>query len=225
MSRVTDHQPFLKVELTGNETMQELRQRGLPESTAHAARKRGYYCPGYAKRDYPQKAGMGGFAELYDARGLIINTIKREVHRHHTMLDPETFRDWTQDLLLECWKRRHATHIHGSFVPYYLVMIRGLVRQWLRRHLNLAELHVCLAEDDWRSGGVAEEQTPYTPLMGRRLHGRALRRNASAMQRARYVAESIALRQDEGMSWDWSIYGLQDNPTQRQRVLEVLEDL
>ena len=56
--------------LTGTETIQELRQRGLPESTAHAARKRGYYCPGYNQRCYPQHDGAGGFAQPGDARAL-----------------------------------------------------------------------------------------------------------------------------------------------------------
>ena len=41
------------ISLTGTETLEELRQRGLPDSTAHAARTRGYYCPQYTRRRYP----------------------------------------------------------------------------------------------------------------------------------------------------------------------------
>lgn len=62
-------------------------------------------------------------------------------------------------------------------------------------------------------------------IMGRRLHTRALRHTTTTMQRARYVAESIALRHDEGRAWTWTEYGLENNPAQRQRVLEVLEGL
>ena len=120
------------VYLTGNETLQELRQRGLPESTAHAARTRGDYCPQYNRRVYPQHEGLGGFADLYDPQGFVINQLAQALRKAAAHLDPETFRDWTQDLLLECWKRRHAPHV-TRFVPYYQVMLRGLVRQWLQR--------------------------------------------------------------------------------------------
>ena len=39
--------------LTGTETIAELRAMGMSEATAHVARKRGYYCPGYNQRSYP----------------------------------------------------------------------------------------------------------------------------------------------------------------------------
>ena len=120
------------ISLTGTETLEELRQRGLPDSTAHAARKRGYYCPQYNRRRYPQHEGLGGFADLYDPQGFVVNQLAQALRKAGAHLDPETFRDWTQELLLECWKRRHAPHV-TRFVPYYQVMIRGLVRQWLTR--------------------------------------------------------------------------------------------
>jgi hypothetical protein len=120
------------IALTGSETIPELRAMGMSEATAHVARKRGYYCPGYNQREYPQLDGPGGFAELYDPRGFVINLLAQTIRRAGAHLDPETFHDWIQELLLECWKRRHAPHI-VKFVPYYQVMIRGLVRQWLRR--------------------------------------------------------------------------------------------
>jgi len=120
------------VPLTGTETIPELRALGMSEATAHVARKRGYWCPRYNQRDYPQLDGPGGFADLYDPRGFVVNLLAQTVRQAGAHLDPEMFRDWTQDLLLECWRRRHATHVE-RFVPYYQVMIRGLVRQWLRR--------------------------------------------------------------------------------------------
>jgi len=40
-------------------------------------------------------------------------------------------------------------------------------------------------------------------------------RQASPQQRTQYVAESTALRQDEGRAWTWADYGLLDNPTQQ----------
>ena len=118
--------------LTGSETIPELRAMGMSEATAHVARKRGYYCPGYNQRAYPQLDGPGGFAELYDPQGFVINLFARTVRTAGAHLDPETFRDWTQELLLECWRRRHAPHI-TKFPPYYMAMIKGLVRQWLHR--------------------------------------------------------------------------------------------
>jgi hypothetical protein len=128
----TDRPGAAIVYLTGTETLQELRQRGLPDSTAHAARKRGYYCPQYNRRLYPQHEGLGGFADLYEPQGFVVNQLAQALRKADAHLDPETFREWTQELLLECWKRRHAPHV-TRFVPYYQVMIRGLVRQWLQR--------------------------------------------------------------------------------------------
>ena len=56
---------------------------------------------------------------------------------------------------------------------------------------------------------------------GRRLHRRATRANTTPAQRARYVAESIALRQDEGRAWDWRTYGLEGNAEQQARVRDA----
>jgi hypothetical protein len=120
------------IPLTGHETIPELRAMGMSEATAHVARKRGYWCPNYCQREYPQLDGPGGFAGLYDPQGFVINLLAQTVRKAGAHLDPETFRDWTQDLLLECWRRRHAPHV-VKFVPYYQAMVKGLVRQWLRR--------------------------------------------------------------------------------------------
>jgi hypothetical protein len=38
--------------------------QGMPESSAYHALQRGWYCPRYNQRDYPQHDGPGGFADL-----------------------------------------------------------------------------------------------------------------------------------------------------------------
>ena len=45
-------------------TARQLMAQGMPESSAYHALKRGWYCPGYHQRDYPQRDGPGGFAHL-----------------------------------------------------------------------------------------------------------------------------------------------------------------
>ncbi len=142
-----------RIYLDGTETIQALRSRGLPVSTAYAALARGWYCAQYNRRDYPQLEGPGGFDDLYDPRGFVIHQLAQALRKAGAQLDPETFRDWTQELLLECWKRRHAPHV-TRFVPYYQVMIRGLVRQWYRQRRS--EVHAAFTAEKgdalWTSG-------------------------------------------------------------------------
>jgi hypothetical protein len=59
----------------------------------------------------------------------------------------------------------------------------------------------------------------------RRLHRRAMTHTTTPAQRARYVAESITLRQDEGRGWSWSEYGLQENVSQQALVTAALAAL
>ena len=51
------------------------------------------------------------------------------------------------------------------------------------------------------------------------------RRPTTAAQKARYVAESIALRRDEGRAWSWAEYGLIGRTDQQALVLAALADL
>ena len=118
--------------LTGTETIQELRQRGLPESTAHAARKRGYYCPGYNRRHYPQHEGLGGFAQLETPERFVRAYVLRTLAQWEIAPSPDLVADLTQDGLLACWQRRHAPHIQ-NFPRYYAAMLRGLVTQHCKR--------------------------------------------------------------------------------------------
>ena len=89
--------------LTGTETIQELRQRGLPESTAHAARKRGYYCPQYNRRHYPQHEGLGGFAQLETPERFVRAYVLRTLAQWEIAPSPDLVADLTQDGLLACW--------------------------------------------------------------------------------------------------------------------------
>ena len=118
--------------LTGTETIQELRQRGLPESTAHAARKRGYYCPQYNRRHYPQHEGAGGFAQLETPERFVRAYVLRTLAQWEIAPSPDLVADLTQDGLLACWHRRHAPHIQ-NFPRYYAAMLRGLVTQHCKR--------------------------------------------------------------------------------------------
>ena len=68
--------------------------------------------------------------------------------------------------------------------------------------------------------------TSTTPTTyGRPVHGRAMQHNRTPEQRARYTAESIALRIDEGRAWSWSEYGLEANDTQQALVRAALAAL
>ena len=118
--------------LTGTETIQELRQRGLPESTAHAARKRGYYYPGYNRRCYPQHDGPGGFAQLETPERFVRAYVLRTLAQWEIAPSPDLVADLTQDGLLACWTRRHAPHIR-NFPRYYAAMLRGLITQHCKR--------------------------------------------------------------------------------------------
>lgn len=59
------------------------------------------------------------------------------------------------------------------------------------------------------------------------LHRAAFHRSTTLTpeRKARFVAESITLKLDEGRAWSWSQYGLQDNPEMQRLVLQALEDL
>ena len=61
----------------------------------------------------------------------------------------------------------------------------------------------------------------------KRLHRAAYHRSTTLTpeRKARFVAESITLKQDEGRAWSWSDYGLQDNPAMQALVRAALEDL
>ena len=64
-----------------------------------------------------------------------------------------------------------------------------------------------------------QKRTRYRP------HRRAMQHNTTPAQRARYVAESIALRLDEGRPWTWADYGLADKPEQQALVQTALAAL
>jgi hypothetical protein len=52
-----------------------------------------------------------------------------------------------------------------------------------------------------------------------------MKHNRTPEQRARYVAENIALRQVEGRTWTWKDYGLEHDEAQQARVLAAYEAL
>jgi hypothetical protein len=61
----------------------------------------------------------------------------------------------------------------------------------------------------------------------KRLHRAAYHRSTrlTPERKARFVAESITLKEDEGRAWSWAEYGLHDNPEMQALVLAALEDL
>jgi hypothetical protein len=61
----------------------------------------------------------------------------------------------------------------------------------------------------------------------KRLHRAAYHRSTrlTPARQARFVAESITLKQDEGRAWQWADYGLHENPAMQALVKAALEDL
>jgi hypothetical protein len=61
----------------------------------------------------------------------------------------------------------------------------------------------------------------------KRLHRAAYHRSTTLTpeRKARFVAESITLKLDEGRAWSWSDYGLADQPEMQALVLAALKEL
>ena len=61
----------------------------------------------------------------------------------------------------------------------------------------------------------------------KRLHRAAYHRSLrlTPERKARFVAESITLKRDEGRAWSFSEYGLEDNPEMQALVLAAMEEL
>lgn len=61
----------------------------------------------------------------------------------------------------------------------------------------------------------------------KRLHRAAYHRarRPAPAQRARFVAESITLKLDEGRAWTWADYGILDGSEMHRLVLVALEEL
>ena len=56
--------PPVRLSLAPGTTAHQLMAQGMPESSAYQALKRGWYCPAYNQRAYPQLDGPGGFATI-----------------------------------------------------------------------------------------------------------------------------------------------------------------
>jgi len=107
--------------------------QGMPESSVYHALKRGWYCPAYNQRDYPQYDGLGGFAILETPERFVRAYVLRTLAQWEMTPSPELVEDLTQDGLLACWQRRHAPPIQ-HFPRSYAAMLRGLVTQHCKRH-------------------------------------------------------------------------------------------
>jgi hypothetical protein len=61
----------------------------------------------------------------------------------------------------------------------------------------------------------------------KRLHRAAYHRSQrlTPERKARFVAESITLKLDDGRAWTWSEYGLEHNPDMQALVLAALEGM
>jgi hypothetical protein len=58
-----------------------------------------------------------------------------------------------------------------------------------------------------------------------RLHRRAMRHNTTPAQQARYIAESVALKLDEGRPVTFADYGIGDNAAMQELVIVALATL
>jgi len=124
--------PPVRLRLAPGTTVHHLMAQGLPESSAYHALKRGWYCPAYNQRDYPQYDGAGGFAILATPERFVRAYVLRTLAQWEVTPSPDLVEDLTQDGLLACWTRRHAPHIQ-NFPRYYAAMLRGLVAQHCKR--------------------------------------------------------------------------------------------
>jgi len=127
--------PPVRLPLQPGTTAHQLMAQGMPESSAYHALQRGWYCPGYNQRDYPQLDGPGGFAHLETPERFVRAYVLRTLAQWEIVPSPELVEDLTQDGLLACWTRRHAPHIQ-NFPRYYAAMLRGLVTQHCKRLLR-----------------------------------------------------------------------------------------
>ena len=66
-----------------------------------------------------------------------------------------------------------------------------------------------------------------TPTFHKRLHRAAYHRSMrlTPERKARFVAESITLKQDEGRSWSWAEYGILEGSEMHRLVRVALEEL
>jgi hypothetical protein len=124
--------PPVRLSLAPGTTAHELMAQGMPESSAYHALKRGWYCPGYNQRDYPQHDGPGGFAHLETPERFVRAYVLRTLKQWDIVPRRDLVEDLTQEGLLACWTRRHAPHIQ-NFPRYYAAMLRGLVTQHCKR--------------------------------------------------------------------------------------------
>ena len=127
--------PPVRLRLAPGTTAHQLMAQGMPESSAYQALKRGWYCPGYNQRDYPQHDGPGGFAILETPERFVRAYVLRTLAQWEIAPRRELVEDLTQDGLLACWTRRHASHIQ-NFPRYYAAMLRGLITQHCKRLLR-----------------------------------------------------------------------------------------
>ena len=122
----------VRLPLPPGTTAHQLMAQGMPESSAYHALKRGWYCPRYNQRDYPQLDGPGGFAHLETPERFVRAYVLRTLAQWAIAPSPDLVEDLTQDGLLACWTRRHAPHIQ-HFPRYYAAMLRGLITQHCKR--------------------------------------------------------------------------------------------
>ena len=108
-------------------TAHQLMAQGMPESSAYHALKRGWYCPGYNQRDYPQHDGPGALLILETPERFVRAYVLRTLAQWEIAPRPDLVEDLTQEGLLACWTRRHAPHIQ-NFPRYYAAMLRGWSR-------------------------------------------------------------------------------------------------
>src|SRR5262252_4902434 len=174
-------------------TAHQLMAQGMPESSAYHALKRGWYCPGYNQRDYPQHDGPGGFAHLETPERFVRASVLRTLALGAIAPSPDLVADLTQDGLLACWTRRHTPHIQ-HFPRYYAAMLRGLVTQHCKR-LRREQAQLVPLQDTEARHAMRHEVSPQS-LLGR-LRGRpALVRHRRQKRGARSHATPATAAED-----------------------------
>ena len=100
----------LRLSLAPGTTAHQLMAQGMPESSAYQALKRGWYCPAYNQRDYPQLDGPGGFATIETPERFVRASVLRTLEQWDIVPRRELVEDLTLVPLQDKEARRAVRH-------------------------------------------------------------------------------------------------------------------
>jgi len=97
----------IKINITGEESVEDLKARGLSRTTLWRARKNGWYILKYHQPEYIQYDGAGAFNQIKDPFSFAISQVRRVLNSYDCLEDfQESIEDFAQEGLLLVWERR-----------------------------------------------------------------------------------------------------------------------